>query len=32
MTIKDVIDYVDRIKKNEFTTEEKTRWINEIEG
>lgn len=32
MTIKDVIDYVDRVKKNEFTTEEKTRWINEIEG
>ena len=32
MTIKNVIDYVDRVKKNEFTTEEKMRWINEIEG
>ena len=32
MTIKEVLDYVDRIKKNEFTTAEKIRWINEIEG
>ena len=32
MTIKEVLDYVDRIKKNEFTAAEKIRWINEIEG
>lgn len=32
MTIKEVLDYVDRIKKNEFTDAEKIRWINEIEG
>ena len=32
MTIKEVLDYVDRIKKNDFTAAEKTRWINEIEG
>ena len=32
MTIKEVLDYVDRIKKNDFTAAEKMRWINEIEG
>ena len=32
MTLKQVIDHVDSLKDNAFTYDQKTRWINEIEG
>ena len=32
MTLKECIEYVDGIKPNAFTNDQKTRWINEIEG
>ena len=32
MTLKQVIDHVDSVKPNAFTDEQKTRWLNEIEG
>ena len=32
MTLKEVIDFVDAIKPNAFTNEQKTQWLNEIEG
>lgn len=32
MTLKQVIDHVDSVKPNAFTYDQKTRWINEIEG
>lgn len=32
MTLKECIEYVDRNKPNAFSNEDKTRWINEIEG
>lgn len=32
MTVKECIDYVDAIKPNAFTNEEKTEWLNEVEG
>ncbi len=32
MKLREVIEYVDGIKPNAFTDEDKTRWINEAEG
>lgn len=32
MTLKECIDFVEGIKPSAFTNEQKTRWINEIEG
>jgi len=32
MKLKTVIENVDRVKPNAFDSEEKTRWLNEIEG
>ena len=32
MTLKSAIDYIDSIRPNAFTDEQKTMWINEIEG
>lgn len=32
MTIQEVLDYVDGIKPNKYTAEEKTQWLNEVEG
>ena len=32
MTLKECIDYVDSVKQNAFTNEQKTMWINEVEG
>ena len=32
MTLKECIDFVDEIKPNAFTNEQKTQWLNEIEG
>ena len=32
MTINQVIEYVDRVKPNAFTNEDKCRWINTLEG
>ncbi len=32
MILREVIEYVDGIKPNTFTKEDKTRWINEVEG
>jgi hypothetical protein len=32
MTLKQVIEHVDAVKPNAFTNDQKTRWINEIEG
>lgn len=32
MKLREVIEYVDGIKPNAFSEEDKTRWINEVEG
>ena len=32
MTVSQVIQAVDEVKPNAFANEEKTRWLNEVEG
>ena len=32
MTIRECIEYVDDVKPNAFTEEQKVRWLNEVEG
>ena len=32
MTVQEVIDFTDRVKPNDFTEEDKTKWISNVEG
>lgn len=32
MTLKEAVDFIDEIKPNAFTDEQKTRWLSELEG